>query len=109
VLEVTTCPKIDYSHGYGIPFPQRDLAGRIRAAMASLSRSETWSLLALFGACSAILGNTFQGDGAPLVASLAFSGVAFASTYAFVRWSGPSFMKAGLKGKDLGKAIPKEM
>ena len=76
---------------------------------ATLSRQETWSLLALFGTCGAILANTFQGDGAPLVASLAFSGLAFSSTYAFVRWSGPSFMKAGLKGKDLGKAIPKEM
>ena len=76
---------------------------------ASLSRSETWSLLALFVMCAAILLNTFQDDGAPLVASLALSGWAFASTYAFVRWSGPSFMKAGLKGKDLGKAIPKEL
>jgi UDP-N-acetylglucosamine--dolichyl-phosphate N-acetylglucosaminephosphotransferase len=76
---------------------------------ATLSRQETWGLLSVFGICVAVLANTFQGDGAPLVASLAFSGVAFSSTYAFVRWSGPSFIKAGLKGKDLGKAIPKEM
>jgi UDP-N-acetylglucosamine--dolichyl-phosphate N-acetylglucosaminephosphotransferase len=54
----------------------------------------------------AVLANTFQDDGAPLVASLAFSFLAFALTYAFVRWSGPSFMSAGLKGKDLGKANP---
>lgn len=76
---------------------------------AILSRSETWGLLTVFGSCIGVLANTFQDDGAPLVASLAFSGVAFASTYAFVRWSGPSFMKAGLKGKDLGKAVPKDI
>lgn len=76
---------------------------------ANLTRTEAWSLLTLFGTCSAILTNTFQDDGAPLVASLALSGIAFTSTYAFVRWSGPSFIKAGLKGKDLGKAVPKEL
>ena len=76
---------------------------------STLSRTEAFSLLALFGLCTAILANTFQGDGAPLVASLAFSGLAFDLTYAFVRWSGSSFMHAGLKGKDLGKAVPKEM
>ena len=54
----------------------------------------------------AVLVNTFQGEGAPLVASIAFSALAFAFTYASVRWSGPSFMSAGLKGKDLGKANP---
>jgi hypothetical protein len=109
VLSVTSCPEIDCGCVDNPPSLRRNLAASIPLTMASLSRSETWSLLALFGACSAVLGNTFQGDGAPLVASLAFSGVAFASTFAFVRWSGPSFMKAGLKGKDLGKAIPKEM
>ena len=77
--------------------------------MTSLTRSETWSLLSLTGACTAVLANTFQGDGAPLIASLAFSGLGFAFTYAFIRWAGSAFMKAGLKGKDLGKAIPKEM
>ena len=76
---------------------------------STLSRKEAYSLLALFGLCTAILANTFQGDGAPLIASLAFSGLAFDLTYAFVRWSGASFMDAGLKGKDLGKAVPKEM
>ncbi len=77
--------------------------------MASLTRSETWSLLCLTGACISVLANTFSGDGAPLVASLAFSGVGFAFTYAFIIWGGSAFMKAGLKGKDLGKAFPKEM
>jgi UDP-N-acetylglucosamine--dolichyl-phosphate N-acetylglucosaminephosphotransferase len=61
------------------------------------------------GVCGSILANTFQGDGAPLVASLAMSGLAFAFTYAFIMWAGSSFMKAGLKGKDLGKAVQREM
>ena len=77
--------------------------------MTSLSRSETWSLLCFSGACVAVLANTFQGDGAPIVASLAFSGLGFAFTYAFITWAGSAFMSAGLKGKDLGKAVPKEM
>ena len=77
--------------------------------MSTLNRFETWSLLSLVGACGAVLANTFEGDGAPLVASLAMSGLAFAFTYAFITWAGSSFMKAGLKGKDLGKAVPKEM
>lgn len=77
--------------------------------MATLSSTETWSLLALVVACGSVLANTFQGEGAPLVASLAFSALAFAFTYAFIKWAGASFMQAGLKGKDLGKAIPKEM
>jgi UDP-N-acetylglucosamine--dolichyl-phosphate N-acetylglucosaminephosphotransferase len=77
--------------------------------MASLTRAETWSLLGLVGASVAVLANTFEGDGAPLVASLAFSGLGFACTYAFIQWAGPAFMKAGLKGKDLGKAVQKEM
>ena len=69
--------------------------------MSSLNSSETWSLLCLVGACGAVLANTFQGDGAPLVASFAFSGLAFAFTYAFIT--------SGFKGKELGKAVPKEM
>ncbi|EXJ93903.1 UDP-N-acetylglucosamine-dolichyl-phosphate N-acetylglucosaminephosphotransferase [Capronia coronata CBS 617.96] len=76
---------------------------------ASLSHSETWSLLLLAGASLAVIANTFQGDGAPLIASSAFSTLAFSMTYAFVRWSGPSFIKAGMKGKDLCKLTPKEI
>ena len=77
--------------------------------MASLSRVEAWSLLALSGACLAVIFNTFQGDGAPLVASLAFSGLAFSATYAFIRWAGPAMIKAGLKGKDMSKTVQREM
>ncbi|MCJ1478235.1 tunicamycin resistance protein [Lambiella insularis] len=54
-------------------------------------------------ACIAIVANTFHGDGEPLVASLAFSGIAFASAYSLIRWLGPAFMAAGLKGKDMSK------
>lgn len=76
---------------------------------ATLSTNESWSLLTVLGCSIAVLANTFQGDGAPVVASIAFSALAFSVTYAFIRWSGPSFVKAGMKGKDLGKLHPKEL
>jgi UDP-N-acetylglucosamine--dolichyl-phosphate N-acetylglucosaminephosphotransferase len=76
---------------------------------SSLGHAERWSLLLVVGASLAVIANTFNGDGAPLVASFAFSTLAFAMTYAFVRWSGPSFVKAGLKGRDMSKLAPKEM
>ncbi|KAK4907453.1 tunicamycin resistance protein, partial [Elasticomyces elasticus] len=76
---------------------------------STLSTTESWSLLALFIGSIAVLANTFQGDGAPLTASIAFSVLAFAATFAFVRWAGPSFMKAGMKGKDLSKLHAKEI
>ena len=75
----------------------------------SLSRTETLSLCALSAACVGIIANSFQGDGEPLVASLAFSGIAFASTYSLIRWLGDVFMAAGLKGKDMSKARKTEM
>ncbi|GLB06702.1 tunicamycin resistance protein [Aspergillus tubingensis] len=73
------------------------------ANTSSLSRQETWRLFALVGACVGILLNTFQGDGAPLVASLAFSGIAFAIAFSMIRWLVPVFLKAGLKGRDMAK------
>ncbi|KAI1615015.1 UDP-N-acetylglucosamine-dolichyl-phosphate N-acetylglucosaminephosphstransferase [Exophiala viscosa] len=76
---------------------------------ATLNHTERWSLLLVTGFSLAVIANTFKGDGAPLVASLAFSTLAFAMTYAFVRWSGPAFVKAGLKGKDMSKVAPKEI
>lgn len=76
---------------------------------STLNGSEKWSLLLVTGASLAVLANTFQGDGAPLVASLAFSALAFSMTYSFVRWSGPAFVKAGLKGRDMGKIPAREM
>jgi hypothetical protein len=71
--------------------------------VASLSRNEALAHLILFGACVGVIANTFQGDGNPIVASLAFSGVAFSSTYCLIRWLGNAFMKAGFKGKDMSK------
>ncbi|TKA70719.1 hypothetical protein B0A49_04363 [Cryomyces minteri] len=70
---------------------------------AVLSRTETLSLLSLSGACVGILANTFHGDGEPLFASLAFSGIAFAFSYSLIRWLGDAFMRAGLKGRDMSK------
>ncbi|KND87849.1 UDP-N-acetylglucosamine--dolichyl-phosphate N-acetylglucosaminephosphotransferase [Tolypocladium ophioglossoides CBS 100239] len=70
----------------------------------SLSRSETLSLLTLSGASVAIIANTFRGDGEPLVASLALSILAFCLCYAMIRWLGPTFIKAGFRGRDLSKA-----
>ncbi|KAL9090524.1 MAG: hypothetical protein Q9165_005285 [Trypethelium subeluteriae] len=79
----------------------------------SLSRTETLSLFSLFAACVGIIANTFHGDGEPLIASIAFSGIAFASTYALIRWLGDVFIRAGLKGKDMSKrnspVIPETM
>lgn len=84
--------------------PHLNLLQDDTVAMTSiLSRTETWSLLTLLGASLTVITNTFQGDGEPLVASLAFSCLAFTLTYAFVRWAGPAFIKAGLKGKDMSK------
>jgi UDP-N-acetylglucosamine--dolichyl-phosphate N-acetylglucosaminephosphotransferase len=76
---------------------------------STLSRSETWSLLALVGAGLAILNTTFQGDGAPLVASIALCAIVFAVALSLIRWLGPVFLKAGLKGKDMAKPSRPEM
>lgn len=76
---------------------------------AILSRAETLSLLTLSIACSGVLANTFNGDGEPLIASLAFSGIAFSCTYCLIQWLGPSFINAGLKGRDMSKSRKPEM
>jgi hypothetical protein len=94
-------------HCTATDLPDLRTAGDIMAS--TLSRTERWSLLLVTGGSLAVLANTFQGDGAPLVASLAFSALAFSMTYAFVRWSGPAFVKAGLKGKDMSKIPAREM
>ena len=75
----------------------------------TLSKGETLSLVTLSLACVGIIANTFQGDGEPLIASLAFSGIAFAGTFSLIRWLGDVFMKAGLKGKDMSKVRKVEM
>jgi UDP-N-acetylglucosamine--dolichyl-phosphate N-acetylglucosaminephosphotransferase len=76
---------------------------------SALSKFECWSLLGLVGVSLAIIYNTLQGDGEPLIASIAFSGVAFSFAYALIRWLGPTFIKAGLKGKDMAKPRKPEM
>jgi UDP-N-acetylglucosamine--dolichyl-phosphate N-acetylglucosaminephosphotransferase len=76
---------------------------------SALSSTESLSLLSLTLACVGIISNTFRGDGEPLIASLAFSGIAFAASYSMIRWLGPTFMKAGLKGKDMSKVNKKEI
>lgn len=79
------------------------------AGVASLSSNEALSLTALSLACLAVLANTFQGDGEPLIASLALSGLAFAATYAMIRWLGPTLIKTGLKGVDMSKHQRREL
>jgi UDP-N-acetylglucosamine--dolichyl-phosphate N-acetylglucosaminephosphotransferase len=76
---------------------------------AALSFTENLTLVSLSLACLGIIANTFQGDGEPLIASLALSGIAFSASYAMIRWLGPTFMKAGLKGKDMSKVHKKEI
>ncbi|KAK0620282.1 glycosyl transferase family 4-domain-containing protein [Immersiella caudata] len=75
----------------------------------ALSRNETMGLLTLVIACAAVLANTFQGDGEPLIASLALSGIAFGATYALIRWLGPTFIRSGLKGVDMSKHHRREL
>lgn len=76
---------------------------------STLTRVESWSLLTLSVACVGIIAQTFHGDGEPLIASLAFSGIAFAFTFSLIRWLGDTFMKANIKGKDMSKAKKIEM
>jgi hypothetical protein len=76
---------------------------------AALSNTESLTLSALTLASTAIIYKNFQNDGEPLIASFAFSGIAFAASYALIRWLGPTFIKAGLKGKDMSKVHKKEI
>jgi UDP-N-acetylglucosamine--dolichyl-phosphate N-acetylglucosaminephosphotransferase len=79
------------------------------APSTALSTTEVCTLWVLIGTSIAIVTNSFHGDGEPLMVSLAFSLFAFATTYSLIRWLGPSFMKVGLKGKDMAKAKKPEM
>ncbi|KAF2019475.1 N-acetylglucosaminephosphotransferas-like protein [Aaosphaeria arxii CBS 175.79] len=75
----------------------------------SLTTTEVYSLLSLSLACVAILANTLQGDGNPLIASIAFSGIAFSSSYALIRWLGNAFIRRGFKGRDMSKTKQTEI
>ncbi|MCJ1307016.1 tunicamycin resistance protein [Agyrium rufum] len=68
-----------------------------------LTTTESLTLFVLASSSFGILANTFHGDGEPLIASLAFSGIGFAATYSLVRWLGGVFMAANIKGKDMSK------
>jgi UDP-N-acetylglucosamine--dolichyl-phosphate N-acetylglucosaminephosphotransferase len=81
----------------------------ISSMSITLTSTETYSLSALSLACIGVLANTLQGEGEPLIASIAFSGLAFAFCYALIRWLGNAFMKRGFKGKDLCKLKQTEM
>lgn len=74
-----------------------------------LSNSETVCLLICSGACLGVLVNTWTSNGEPIYASLALSGVAFAISYAVIRWTGDAFMKAGRMGKDMSKKVAVEI
>jgi UDP-N-acetylglucosamine--dolichyl-phosphate N-acetylglucosaminephosphotransferase len=78
-------------------------------SQSQLSRTETISLLTVSIACFGVLANVFQGDGNPVAASLAFSGIAFSSTYSLIRWLGTTFMKHGFVGRDMSKLKKVEM
>lgn len=60
-------------------------------------------LSTLVGASSGLIYTVGKGDGEPIIASLGFSGLAFAATYCLICWLGDSFVKVGFKGKDLNK------
>jgi UDP-N-acetylglucosamine--dolichyl-phosphate N-acetylglucosaminephosphotransferase len=77
---------------------------------STLSSKETYALLSLSLACFGVLLNTFKdGSGEPLIASIAFSSLAFAFCYALIRWLGAAFIRRGFKGKDLCKHKQVEM
>ncbi|KAL8709294.1 MAG: hypothetical protein Q9220_005887 [cf. Caloplaca sp. 1 TL-2023] len=75
----------------------------------TLSQAETWRLAITSTVCLAVLANIFHGDGEPLIASLAFSGLAFCVAYSLIRWLGQVFLDAGLKGRDMSKSRKPEL
>lgn len=77
-------------------------------ATTALSNTEAVTLCAITTACAAVLYQAVR-EGAPIVTSLALSGFAFAATYPLVLWTGPNFMRAGLKGVDLSKPHRREI
>lgn len=77
--------------------------------MHELSSTETYSLSVVSVACLSVLVNTWRNDGEPLYASIAISGLAFAFSYAVIRWTGDVFLKRGYKGRDLSKRNPIEL
>lgn len=77
--------------------------------MKELSSTETYSLSVVSIGCLSVLVNTWRSDGEPLYASTAISGLAFAFSYAVIRWTGDVFLNRGYKGRDLSKRNPSEL
>lgn len=76
---------------------------------STLTFSESMSLTALLVASFVIIFHALRDDSEPLIASVAFSSIAFVTTYAMIRWLGPNFIKAGLKGIDMSKSYKTEI
>lgn len=104
-----TAEKRTPSHSIHLPSLDKVRSHRLLTMSSELSSTETYSLASLSLACVGILANTLQGEGEPLIASIAFSGLAFALSYALIRWLGNAFMKLGFKGRDLCKLKQNEM
>ncbi|CAD6452259.1 d6612e6e-3523-40ac-b11d-c802275f555a [Sclerotinia trifoliorum] len=82
----------------------------LRPNSSTLTPLETLTHLSLTLLCISLLLKTLSREnGEPLFASLAFSGIAFSSTYSMIRWLGPTFLRAGLKGRDLSKRDRREV
>ena len=79
------------------------------AIAQTLSDKEIVNLLLLASVSFGVLLKTFQGDGQPIVASIAFSAIAFSATYSMIVWLGKAFLAAGLKGQDVSKRRKVEM
>lgn len=77
--------------------------------MQELSGTEIYALSGTSIACLSVLANTWRSDGEPLYASIAISGLAFAFSYAVIRWTGDVFLKRGYKGRDRSKRNPIEL
>jgi len=74
-----------------------------------LSNKETAILSSASVVCIGGLISSWKNDGEPIYASIALSGTAFCLSYAIIRWTGSAFKRAGLKGRDMSKAIAVEM
>lgn len=79
------------------------------SVISTLSRSESISLISLSVVSLTVIAHGLHYHSEPLIASLAFSTMAFTVSYAMIRWLGPTFIKAGLKGVDMSKTNKKEI
>ncbi|KKF97258.1 UDP-N-acetylglucosamine--dolichyl-phosphate N-acetylglucosaminephosphotransferase [Ceratocystis platani] len=81
-----------------------------RVVSTGHSASEKLSLISISFASISVLAHALSQEASePLLASLALSGLAFVLCYAMIRWLGPTFMKAGFRGRDLCKSQQPEI